>query len=274
MPPGGPIDLQQLSVRLPALERQVGMLQRQVLGLKRRLYPLEGERRLAAAGKRPRFPVEFRSQFGEDAAIVDLLGWPLEGFFIEVGAFDGYDLSVTYALEAMGWTGLLIEAIPERAEQCRTRRPGSRVVHGALSRPGAPAEMAFTVVDDHYGGMLSYLTAPDTHKAQIAQNKQTTRTVNVPVTTMDALLAQSPPPNGEIDAAVLDVEGGELDLLKGFDLIKHRPKVLIIEDNTLSEQSPLGRMMAAQPYIFLGWLEVSRVYLRQDLSSWRTRMFE
>lgn len=266
----GPMDLQQLAARIPALEQHLALVFRQLLAARRRLYPLDAERRLAGAGRGGK-PVEFRAQFGEDMAIWDLCGQSLDGFFIEVGAFDGFEFSATYALECMGWTGLLIEAIPERYAQCRARRPGSRVVHAALSKPGAPAEAEFTVVDDHWGGMLSYLGTTDAHRAQIESNKQASRRVTVPVTTMDALLTGH---SGEVDAAVIDVEGGEIDLLKGFDLVKHRPKVLVIEDNTRADQSPLGRYMAAQPYLFLGWLEVSRVYLRQDLSAWRNRMFE
>jgi hypothetical protein len=52
--------------------------------------------------------VEFRSQCGEDALIWDAFNGQLDGFYIEVGAFNGYDFSVTYALDCIGWNGLLI----------------------------------------------------------------------------------------------------------------------------------------------------------------------
>ena len=59
--------------------------------------------------------LEFRSQFGEDALLWDFFAGQLDGFFIEVGAFDGYNYSVSYAFECIGWDGLLIEAHPDLA---------------------------------------------------------------------------------------------------------------------------------------------------------------
>lgn len=75
-----------------------------------------------------RLPMQLQSQFGEDAFLMDLFDGRTEGFFIEAGAFDGRRLSATYVLEALGWTGLLVEPMPDRFEQCRAARPGSRVV--------------------------------------------------------------------------------------------------------------------------------------------------
>src|SRR3954467_449899 len=83
------------------------------LRLKRRVSCLEATMKLLSLGRKPALPtLEFRSQFGEDSMLWALFAGQLDGFFIEVGAFDGYDCSVTYALEAIGWKGLLVEPIP------------------------------------------------------------------------------------------------------------------------------------------------------------------
>src|SRR5262245_62505332 len=65
-------------------------LSESVLDLRRRITAMQAEARLALTGRRPRFPVEFRSQFGEDLFFWELFGGKLDGFFIEVGAYDGY----------------------------------------------------------------------------------------------------------------------------------------------------------------------------------------
>lgn len=259
----------ELAERIANLERAALAAAQSNVALNCRIRAAEARLALAEKGLKPRFPVQFRSQFGEDVLLYDLFAGQTSGFFIEAGAFDGRFYSVTYALESLGWTGLLVEPIPERAEQCRANRPASRVVHAALSHPSAPSTMEFTVVDDQYGGMLSYLTTDQQHHAAIAAANRKTRTVKVPVTSLDALLADH---KGDVDAAVIDVEGGEIDVLRGFDLARHRPKVLLLEDNSRSDHSPLGRYMALQPYIFVCWLEVSRVYLRSDLADWRSRL--
>jgi FkbM family methyltransferase len=265
----GQISPQQVLDRVRELEHALGGAFGHLRALGRRVTALEAAASLAARGLAPRHPVEFRAQYGEDAALWDLFRHQTSGFFIEAGAFDGYEFSVSYALECVGWTGLLVEPIPERAEQCRARRTGSRVVHAALSHPGAAPALEFTVVDDEWGGMLSYLTTDEAHRAAITASGRSSRRVSVPVTTLDALLADHA---GEVDAAVIDVEGGEVDVLRGFDLARFRPKVLMLEDNSRSEHSPLGRYMQQQAYVLAGWVEVSRVYVRADLSEWARRM--
>ncbi len=247
----------------------------QAIGLRRRLYTLDARAMMQDKGLTPRAPIEFRAQFNEDCLAYDLFDRQTTGYFIEVGAFDGYAFSVSYALECLGWTGLLIEPIPERAEACRSRRTHSRVVHAALNRPGSPATTEFTVVADHFGGMLSYNTTDEKTRKDIEAAKAATKKISVPQTTMDALLegdAELAKRGGEVDLASIDVEGGEVDLLHGFNLRKWRPKVLLLEENhDHTDNSALAKYMKDQDYFFMGWLEVNRIYVRKDLESWKSR---
>jgi FkbM family methyltransferase len=227
----------------------------------------DASRALHNAGREPVYPLEFRSQFGEDALIWTLTGGALDGFFIEVGAFDGYNYAATYALECVGWKGLLVEAIPERAAECRARRPRSRVVHAALGAAGG-SETTFTVTDDAYGGMMSYVRPSASHKKSVLSGNSTQ--VTVPQTTMNELLEGH---SGEIDAAVIDVEGSELALLAGFDLRRYRPRVLLIEDNVRGGDPALTDYMAPLPYVHVAQLKVNRVYVRDDLAAeWARRL--
>ena len=168
----------------------------------------------------------------------------------------------------MGWKGLLVEPLPHTHAQCVQRRPNSRVVQAALSRGGASGTADFTVLEDQYGGMLSYLQTT-------AQHEQVTRwakrsVVKVPLTSLDALLAESP--GQQVDLAVIDVEGGEMDVLDGFDLAKHRPRVLIIEDNSMGRDMSVRNYMAARQYIWGGRLAVNDIYVRADDAEIRERM--
>lgn len=231
--------------------------------LRQRLYALEAKEKLEELGRKPRFKIEFKSQMGEDVWIWDILGGQTEGFFIEVGAFDGYLLSVTYALEAVGWNGLLIEALPERAEQCRVRRPHSRVVHSALGRRGSQGTIPFINVHDAEGGTLSYVkpNISTSHHKSIQGSRLKTETIDVPITTMNELLKDH---QGPIDVAMIDVEGAELDVLDGFDLDKHKPRLLILEDNSQGRDPALANYMKTKPYVFAGWLTINQLYIRAD----------
>lgn len=252
-----------------ALHRALQQQHNALLLNRQRTAALEARLALLDQGRTPRMPIEFRAQYGEDLWIWDILGHQTEGFFIEVGAFDGYHFSATFGLEAMGWNGLLIEALPKQAEVCRQRRPHSRVVHSALGRRDASGTVEFVSVQDEHGGMLSYVEAGTEHSRRVAAQKLQTSTIEVPVTSLDALLEGH---SGPIDAAVIDVEGAELDVLDGFSLDRFKPRLLLLEDNSGGRNSALGDYMAKQPYVFAGWLAVDRLYVRAGEESMLQRL--
>ena len=65
------------------------------------------------------------SQFGEDLVVLKLLGDrvadPSKGVYVDVGAFDAAFFSNTLLLRQHGWTGVNIDANPDRIEQLRHR---------------------------------------------------------------------------------------------------------------------------------------------------------
>ncbi len=245
---------------IEAISRAIQGQSQELVINRQRIAALEARQEISEQGRKPRGRIEFRAQFGEDLWIWDVLGWQTEGFFIEVGAFDGYHYSVTYGLEMMGWNGLLIEALPVPFEKCKEWRPHSRVVNAALGRRGASGTTKFVNVQDQYGGMLSYAEAKSDH-AKSVEGKFRMSTIEAKLTSMDELLKDH---TGPIDAAVIDVEGAELDVLDGFNLDKYKPRVLILEDNQMGKNPALGNYMATKSYIFAGWLAVNRLYVRAD----------
>ena len=200
---------------------------------RQRIAALEARQQLTDQGRKPRMKVEFRSQFGEDLWIWDVLGWQTEGFFIEVGAFDGYHYSVTYALEAIGWNGLLIEALPGAYEKCKERRSHSRVVNAALGRRGASGTVRFVNVQDQYGGMLSYAEAKSDH-ARAVEGKFKMSTIEAQLTSMDELLKDH---SGPIDVASIDVEGAEFEVLAGAKDMLASTRSLVVEVSTIREET-------------------------------------
>lgn len=233
------------------------------LALRKRLSRLEALEVLRENGQSPTIPMEFTSHFGEDCWLWDLFRGQRQGFFIEVGAFDGHTFSVSYPFEAFGWKGLLIEPIPEQYEKARQRRPGSRVVHAALGPPGSPGTCTFQVVEGgaEKSGMLSHSVASEATSRDIREVQARTRSVTVPQTTLNGLLAEH---QGPIDFASIDVEGGEIDLLRGFDLAKFRPRVLIIEEGMPAQTSPVMQYMSRFSYSPASYVWINRVYIRND----------
>lgn len=182
---------------------------------------------------------------GMDAVLEDLL--PRDGgIFFEAGAHDGYTQSNTYYLERYrGWRGVLVEAIPELHAKAQRRRPGSHVVQAALVGP----EAAGGTVPVHFGDLMSKLGADGTHSAGgLANAGRKGYVVEVPARTISDVLDEAG--LGTPDVLVLDIEGHELDALRGLDLERHAPAMLVIEMLDLDRQRPEFDALLATHYDF------------------------
>lgn len=200
----------------------------------RRLYTELIRQKLASEGRSPQLPIKLLSQFGEDAFLWDLFDGQTGGFFIEVGAYDGLLISTTYALEAAGWTGLLVEPQPDRFRACVANRPHSRVVHAAVSSRGSSGTTTFQRLECAAGlhsDLASSITLLGHQRSLAAEQNAAVATIEVPLTTLATLLrTYSPPPR--IDVVVVDVEGFEHQVLDGLEIETFRPRVLLVEDHT------------------------------------------
>jgi FkbM family methyltransferase len=156
-----------------------------------------------------------------------------DGFFVDIGANDPQRGSQTWMLEERGWRGILIEPQARLCEQLRQARPKSQVFQVACGAPGAPSEMTFfTATTPGHSGLVKNLV--DATTTYIGTEK-------VKVMTLDAILAEAG--NPIVDFVTMDVEGTQFDVLRGFSLQRHRPKLLLVEDHLydLEAHRYLGR---------------------------------
>jgi FkbM family methyltransferase len=159
-----------------------------------------------------------QKEYFEKYLIWDFFDFSCDGYFLDVGAFHSRESSQTWLLEKGGWKGIVIEPQPENAEELRRNRPFSKVYQTAISRPGNEDESTF-FVNSVFSTLLPYTRS--TTKKHYDQ-------ITVPVTTLDKILEKEGAP--QIDFLKIDVEGTELDCLKGFDIEKYRPKLIFVED--------------------------------------------
>lgn len=62
------------------------------------------------------------SQAGQDLAAFTMLGGITNGFFVDVGCSHPIELSNTYALERLGWLGVMLDSSESCCELCRMKR--------------------------------------------------------------------------------------------------------------------------------------------------------
>jgi len=202
--------------------------------------------RIDHPGVEPRLPLDLKSQSGEDTYLYDLFKGQDRGFFIEAGACDGVRLSNTYFFESTGWEGLLVEAHPDLFKSCRTNRPYSTVVHAAIGPDSAEGTIEFSCAEDPGGpGPLSFVKADAAHMERCRRDGYTLRKVQVPFTSLNALLHGL---TETVDLVSLDVEGMEVEALQGFDIAKYQPKALVIETVSSDERKRIDEYLARFSY--------------------------
>lgn len=239
-------------------------LQMELQAIKRKLYAQEAIDRLGLDGELPRGYPQFRSQFGEDMLAWDMLGNKTCGTYLEVGGFDGKSLSVSYALDAMGWDGLLIEPIKARFEESRKNRPNATHQNYLLGKRGCGGRAELQVVEG-----LQMFSGASGNKIDFEPAKEKPiRIESVLTTDLDSALVEAFPDNVQLDLAVIDVEGSECDVLDGFSLDVWKPRVIIIEDNSFGRDDSMNKYFG--DYQLYGILACNRVYgLRSDPQVWR-----
>lgn len=177
-----------------------------------RLFELFGSQRFS----RP-------AMFGMDVRLAELMPWR-GGVFVEAGAHDGYTQSNTYYLErARGWSGLLIEPIPELRERCARRRRDSQVMGVALVHPDASQG----TVTMRFGDLTSSMGDHEHASRGLLVAGRRGYSVQVPAHTLSETLDRAN--LDTIDVMVLDLEGLEADALAGLDLERHSPRYIVVE---------------------------------------------
>jgi len=183
-------------------------------------------RRPRAVGQKMEESIE-QKEAREKALVRQYFGDAGSGFFVEVGANEPASIhSQSWHLEQRGWRGILIE--PNRAliDDLVRHRPGSRVCNVACSSPEkvgvAELKIPFVAEDTIDTGKAALEVEID-HAGFAAY-----RTETVKVVTLDSILAENNVSG--IDLLSIDVEGTELDVLKGLDLQRYRPRLILLED--------------------------------------------
>ena len=199
----------------------------------------------------------YQSQHGEDRWLEHYFKGRREGGFVEVGAYDGIVLSNTFFLETVGWRGILVEPHPEKAARCRENRPLARVFECAAVGPGGASVVTFDVVDG--GEVYSTSAMSAEHAARLRSYGLRSRQIEVRAQTLDSILEEAQLPR--LDYASIDVEGAELEVLRGFDLRRWRPSVVMIEVNDRIRKRAIRDVFVSSGYVYLRRIGINEVYV-------------
>lgn len=164
----------------------------------------------------------------------DVLLWRVfkdvkEGFYIDVGAQDPVNDSISLAFYEHGWRGVHVEPVPTSADKLRAHRPDEEVVETAIA--SEEGTIAFFEVPD---------TGLSTGKEDVAERHSgdgfEVRQLQVPAIRLSTLLDRYA--GKPIHWLKIDVEEMERDVITSWAPSPVRPWVVLVESTRARSQEP------------------------------------
>ena len=178
---------------------------------------------------------QFYSQIGQDKWVLETVFPDVkDGFFLDVGSGDGTALSNTKALEERGWRGICIDPFPKNME-------------------GRTCQMLKEVVFSESGKRMQFQASGDVGGIRDTLGKWKGEALGAPtvefttVTLRDVLESSKAP--RFIHFMSLDIEGAELEALKGFPFDKYKIGAMAVEHNDEEpKRSEIEALMRSRGY--------------------------
>ena len=162
------------------------------------------------------------SQLGADLWVMSKFPKDYKGYFVDVGAADGYAISNTLQLELHGWKGIAVDAFPRNFEK-RTNTVVETAVVCAQKD-----ELVNFVVPVNFRDFSGIERNLGKHRDAI--NKVEKTTVLLKTCLLGDILHKHGAPS-IIDYLNLDIEGSEHDVLSTFPFSKFKFRYLTVEHN-------------------------------------------
>jgi FkbM family methyltransferase len=170
-------------------------------------------------------PMVSSAQNLEDVMLARVFRHKPQGFYIDVGAMDPRNGSVTRYFYDLGWRGINIEPDPRFFGKLVDARPKDINLQVVLSNRKGLREL---YVLENIGMSTTVQERAEGYRVQ-EQRSVEARTL------ADVCEEYAP---REIDFLKVDVEGAEADVLRGGDWLRFRPKIVVVESTAPFSYEP------------------------------------
>ena len=190
-----------------------------------------------------------------------------KGFYVDVGAADPEEWSVTRAFYDRGWSGINIEPLDAYFDKLTQARPRDINLKVTVGR-AAGLRTLHTI--DGTGLSTFYPEIAATHQAAGWQAYDTV----VPVLTLTKVVEDRAAPT--IHFLKIDVEGAEAEVLEGLNLDRVRPWIIVIEAtepfSTTSTRDKWEHLITDHKYSFAYFDGLSCFYVADEVSELKERL--
>jgi FkbM family methyltransferase len=207
---------------------------------------------------------------GIDLLVTHIFQNKKKGFFIDIGCNHPVYNNNTYLLYKKGWRGINVDLDKQSIDLFNIYRKHDFNKNVAVSSVSKEVDLYFY----HNKSAINTLnkTSAEFQKAIPKEvRKITTNTLN-------SIILASSFADKKVDFLSIDVEGYELEVLKGFDLKKYSPKVIVIEFLDLSLKklevvnfkiqtvldSSVYKYMTDNNYTLVNWIHSDLLFVSKD----------
>ncbi len=203
------------------------------------------------------------SQIGQDIWVIEkALPGQREGFFVDVGAYDGVTFSNTCLLEKeYGWKGLCVEASPSSFDRLKTNRSCITVQSLVDSEKGSVdfiegAAMLSRPMDRPRKGLKNlweYWLEKRKHAKRVSGSSKHGRIIPMKAVLLADILKNYRVPH-VVDYLSMDIEGREEAILSSFPFNEYRFRCMTVEykNNNLQERETFFRKLRSLGYVLTG----------------------
>jgi FkbM family methyltransferase len=226
------------------MKNQLNWVKALPLGLWLRLIVIFAVRRIL------RLPITFSyAQGAEDIIIPYMLRYQLglegPGKYVDVGCNEAVRYSNTFDLYLNGWRGINIDANADLIKECRRVRREDTCICAAVS--DSEREVSFHKAKSHLVSTIDETRLVEWKKHfEFSDSDQEIVVTRTLTSILDEYWREGDP----VDLLSIDVEGHDFQVLKGLNLDKYRPKIIVIEIHKFEDidQSEIYKYLASKNY--------------------------
>ena len=158
---------------------------------------------------------------GEDLRISQFFKNKKKGFYVDVGSYHPLRMNNTYLLYKKNWTGINIDPSQFSIDLFNFLRPKDLNYSCVISNQNK--KLDFYYKKEHYP--LNSLVKSVLNKTAVGNLKKK----KIQAYTLNKILSKSRFKNHQIDLLDIDVEGAELNVLKGLSFKIYKPQLICVE---------------------------------------------
>ena len=161
------------------------------------------------------------SLFSEDLAILKFFKNKKKGFYVDIGCYHPTHINNTYLLYKKGWSGINIDVSQFSIDLFKFMRPDDLNYKCAVSETNKKVNLYYQKEHSQLTS-INKLTAKKFIKSRLKK-----KIINS--SSLEEILSWGKYKDYEIDFLDVDVEGADLQVLKGLNFSKRKPKLICVE---------------------------------------------